>query len=81
MTQILKTKWRDIPFEEIPKDHYDPSVSAEEAKSVWNERKGTPIEIYIPSVEPRIKFCSQPQYYRVDRPFLCVCPHLVEIGD
>lgn len=81
--QILKTRWRDIPFEEIDKKHFSLNgpLTLEEIKDKWNDDRGKELEIYLSPIIPEEAWCDQPSYQRVDKPYWVVCPCLVEIGD
>lgn len=78
---IVKTRYRDIPFEEAIKCAVMRPGIIREARKNWRERKGKPVAIIAPA-DP-----NQWEYVRCEGPFFwttddfLVCPHIAEIGD
>lgn len=80
---IIETRFRDIPWEEARKCFQDGSPEG------WARFRGSPIKIVTPQLSksnvdsPRCSgpFFKAPFLYCDSGEPLCVCPHVVEIGD
>lgn len=77
---IVKTRYRDVPWEEIAAIHA-PKMPQDSLD--WeSEMRGKPVMIRTPAL-PDDDGCGGPWFRIVDGPTkaLWVCPHLAEIGD
>ncbi len=76
---IIRTRYRDIPFEEARKCFYGKNGSRV-TESEWDATyRGTPLRIHVPSQDASGP-CSGPFFSAVDGVGF-VCPHIAEIGD
>lgn len=80
---ILKTRYRDIPFEEALK--CAAPGSPDWTRERWEFWKGRTFSVIAPPCDPRralgVFSCEGPFYVGVDHPEYAVCPHIAEIGD
>jgi hypothetical protein len=85
---VLKTRYRDVPWEEIDESHQNPT--SEDVALDWNSyMRGRPIVIELIPVEFRwTAECPGPVFKIVDGSAIAgfrdgsgVCTHLAEIGD
>lgn len=88
MPLTIKTRYRDIPYEEIGHAG-NIGDQIDEGGASWNEWRGRPVEIEIPPVQQEeiksdLTHCKQPMFRIVDRGVrtdVAVCACMVEIGD
>lgn len=87
---IIKTRYRDVEFEELCRCKDIPAsatYSGIPPKIQWANFKGMPIEITTPPLPPArvddvaLNLCEGPFYHVVGTINRCVCPHIAEIGD
>lgn len=76
---IIRTRYRDVPFEGAIKCETEP---ADDAREQWDAVRGKPLLLLTPACtnNDHGTSCHGPFYERVDGRH-CVCPHTAEIGD
>lgn len=87
MSQIIQTRYRDIPYEDIASCGKNNPATA---RDTWESRlRGKPVWAIAPpysvskeelTAHPRVS-CGGPWYAVSNDPALMVCPHAAEIGD
>ncbi len=78
---IVKTRYRDIPFEEVV-DGFSEN-ERELARDKWDSMRGQPVAFKTPA-DPgeREGGCGGPYFKNTANVWpLYVCPHIAEIGD
>ena len=79
---IVKTRYREIPFEEAIQCHV--MDSEDFCRQQWAKWRGQPVAIFTPALtaeeRPLRARCDGPFFSKTDRE-TSVCPHLAELGD
>lgn len=83
---IIKTRYRDLPFEQILKCLTAEGVSIVDNarnRAIWESFRGGPVSIITPAIKPNgdcIR-CDGPHFRIYQMSHSVVCPHIAEIGD
>jgi hypothetical protein len=83
--RIIRTRYRDVPFEEVLKcaSKYHPRFPDE--RLWWESHRARSVEIVTPAFRsgkwPRSKYACEGPFYAVAESAYAVCPHIAEIGD